>query len=114
MTIDWNVALGFVDRRQDLLLELIDIFFIEHAELIPRITQAIESTNAAELQLYAHRVKGCLRYFGESKAELAQQLELLGRSGSLNGAPQLLPQLRTAIDEMLPEMRASKQEHQQP
>lgn len=115
MTIDWDVALGFVDGRQSLLLELIDIFFTEHAEVMPHIAQAIENRDAGELHLFAHRFKGCLRYFGESQAcEVAWQLELLGRAGTLDDAPRLLIELQTAVDELLPAMRAYQQEFQQP
>ena len=115
MTIDWDVVLGIVDGQQDLLLDLIDIFFTERDEVISRIADAIENGDAGELQLFAHRLKGCLGYFGESKAcEVAWQLESLGRTGTLDDAPQLLTQLRTAIDELLPSLRAYMQDHQQP
>ncbi|MDP6467551.1 MAG: Hpt domain-containing protein [Pirellulaceae bacterium] len=115
MTIDWDVALGIVDGRQDLLLELIDIFFAESAEIMPRIAAAIDNGDAGELQLFAHRLKGCLGYFGQSKAgEIAWQLESLGRVHTLDDAPQLLAQLQIAVDELLPPLRAYRQEHQQP
>jgi len=115
MAIDWEAALGFVDGREELLLELIDIFFTEYAEIAPRIARAIESRDAAELHLYAHRLKGCLRYFGASPAgDTAWQLEMLGRSGTLDGAPELLVALRAAIDdEMLPSMRAYQEARRQ-
>jgi HPt (histidine-containing phosphotransfer) domain-containing protein len=114
MTIDWDKALAAVDGHQDLLLELIDIFYTERAEVIPRIAAAIEDENPRELRLFSHRLKGCLGYFGESKAgELAWQLETLGRTDTLDGAPELLTQLRTAIDELLPSLRTYQQEHQQ-
>ena len=115
MTIDWDVVLGIVDGRQDLLLELIDIFFTECDEILPRIADAIENDNAGEVQLIAHRLKSCLGYFGPSEAgDVTWQLESLGRARTLDDAPALLTQLRTAIDELLPALRAYKQEHQKP
>ena len=106
MTIDWEVALGYVDHHKDLLLELIDMFFVEHAELLPRIADAIEKGNSNELQLLAHRYKGCLRYFGDTEAsEAARHLESLGRAAVLDDAPELLTQLRTAAEAILPELR---------
>ncbi len=114
MTIDWDEALRAVDGQHDLLLELIDIFFTERDEVIPRIADAIANDDARELQLYAHRFKGCLSYFGQSKArDVAWQLESLGRCDTLDGASELLTQLRTAIDELLPALRAYRQEPQQ-
>ena len=114
MTIDWDKALATVDGQQDLLLELIDIFFTERDQILPRIAAAIDDGDAVELQLFAHRLKGCLAYFGPSKAgEVAWQLESLGRSDTLDGAPELLAQLRTDIDELVPSLRAYRQEHQQ-
>ena len=114
MTIDWDKVLAAVDGQQDLLLDLIDIFFTERAQVLPRIAAAIEDRDAGELQLFAHRLKGCLAYFGQSKAgEVAWQLESLGRNRTLDGAPELLAQLRTAVDELLPSLRAYRHEHQQ-
>ena len=114
MTIDWEKALSTVDGQQDLLLDLIDIFFTECAEILPRIANAIENGDAGELQLFAHRFKGCLAYFGESTAgELAWQLESLGHAGTIEGASELLTELRIAIDDFLPSVRAYRQEHRQ-
>lgn len=114
MTIDWDAALGLVDGRRDLLLELIDLFFAEHAELMPRITKAIENDDAGSLQVFAHRLKGCLRYFGESKAaDAAWQLELLGRAKTLDAAAGQLAELRAAVDALVPEIRAYRQASEQ-
>ncbi len=114
MTIDWDEALASVDGQHDLLLELIDIFFTECDEVLPRIENAIAKGDVGELQLFAHRLKGCLGYFGQTKAgDVAWQLESLGREHTLDGAPELLTQLRTAVDELLPLLRAYRGEHQQ-
>jgi len=112
MTIDWTIVLDFVDQQPTLLRELIDIFFIEHAHVMPRIAEAVERRDADALRLYAHRMKGCLRYFGINDAiDVAAQLEHAGRSGIFDDAAQLMTKLQKMTDAMLLEMRAYQNDH---
>lgn len=104
--IDWNVALDAVGGRRDLLTELIDIFFTEYPPTLDEIRQAIERQDAKGLQLSAHKLKGCLRYFGQTLAcERAKELEDMGRSGQLEGALPRLEDLDLAVTRLLPSLR---------
>jgi CheY-like chemotaxis protein len=104
--VDWPAALAGVGGRRALLLELIGLFFQEYPELLARIARAIAADDAANLQLYAHRLKGSLRYFGDSPAaNLAAQLEQLGREGHVARATSPSQQLRAALDQIVPQLR---------
>ncbi len=104
--IDWTTALELVEGRRQLLVELSEIFLDEHQRLLEQIEQSIESGDAENLQVHAHGLKGCLRYFGETQAVAhAAQLEDLGRESSVAGASELFGDLVAAIQELLPEIK---------
>jgi PAS domain S-box-containing protein len=105
-TVNWQTALGTVDGRSDLLNELIEVFLVEASDLIPGIRSAIERQDTAQLRLLAHRLKGCLRYFGADQlSELAFQLETLGRQGTTLGARERFQQLESDLHRLLAELR---------
>ena len=101
--VDWNAALAGVDGRRELLTELIQIFFSEYPQVLGQVEQAVQVQHAESLRLSAHRLKGCLRYFGENRAgELAMELEEHGRTGDWTGVSDCCADLRAAIRQMLP------------
>lgn len=105
--IDWNHARDAVGGNIDLLLELIDIFFAEYPKLIAGIGSSIESQSVDELRLFAHTLKGSLRYFGELHAgQLAYELEVMGHGGQFERAKEVFGQLQTEMDTVLPELKA--------
>jgi HPt (histidine-containing phosphotransfer) domain-containing protein len=104
--IDWDTVLKAVDSRRELLSELIDLFFVEYPALLKQIRTAVAESDAAALRLAAHRLKGCLRYFGENQAaEFALQLELRGRDDCWEGVPEMLAGLQTELERLLPAIR---------
>lgn len=104
--VDWDAALDAVDGRRDLLRELIEIFFLEYPTLLEQIRTAIGDADAAGLRLSAHRLKGCLRYFGQNRAaEFALQLELRGRDGRWDDVAAMSAGLQAALEQMLPSLR---------
>ena len=103
--IDWKVALDAVGGRRDLLAELVTIFEAEYPATLATIGSAIERGDAKTLQVSAHQLKGCLRYFGRTQAaDLAGSLEDLGRSGTVDGAAGKLEPLDAAIQRLLPHL----------
>jgi CheY-like chemotaxis protein/HPt (histidine-containing phosphotransfer) domain-containing protein len=104
--VDWHAALEGVQGDTKLLKELIEIFFDELPELLQKIKGSLGERDAAELRLAAHRLKGCLRYFGETSAtKRALELELRGRDSRWDGADALFAELQADVDRMLPELR---------
>jgi len=105
--VDWQAARATVDGSEQLLDELVEIFFREHAEVMPALRAAVDDKDASKVQLLAHRLKGCLRYFGAKDAvESAFTLESMGRTGTTEGAPEVLAQLESELGRVLPELRA--------
>lgn len=105
--VDWTVALEAVGGRQDLLHELVEIFFAEYPVTLEAIRTSIAKQDAQGVRLYAHKLKGCLRYFGTSEAsELAAELEEIGRRSDLESAPHKLERLVAATNQLLPALKA--------
>jgi HPt (histidine-containing phosphotransfer) domain-containing protein len=104
--IDWQVALAAVGGRRDLLAELVDIFGTEYPTTLTAIRAAMDQQDAKALQMSAHQLKGCLRYFGTTTAsELARALEEIGRSGQIDGAAQKFEPLVAAVQRLLPQLQ---------
>lgn len=105
-SVEWGVAMEAVGGRRDLLSEILEVFFSEYPTTLQAIQAAIERNDAKSLQLYAHQLKGSLRYFGETTAcKLARNLEDFGRAGQVQDAASKLPQLSAAIQQLLPQLR---------
>ncbi|MGE3777579.1 MAG: Hpt domain-containing protein [Pirellulaceae bacterium] len=105
-TVNWCEVLEAVGGEQQLLLELVDIFFQEYPPTLDAIRVAVERGDAKMLQLFAHKLKGCLRYFGPSSAVThARELEAIGKAGRLDGAPGELRSLEAALEQLLPALR---------
>ena len=75
------------------LVELIDSFLEEAPALLTSLRQALEGGDAAELRLAAHTIKSSSYDFGATTlAELCQELENMGKAGTLDGAAELVTQ----------------------
>jgi two-component system, sensor histidine kinase and response regulator len=95
--ITWNrsAALQMLGGDEDLLNEMVEIFLSDSPKLLDRIGQALSLGDSAKLELAAHSLKGELQYLGVQEAiDQAQQLEIAGRDGELDGAENLLEALR--------------------
>lgn len=104
--VDWDQALERVEGRASLLDELTEIFLAEHPKIMAKIDQAIGSQDAKNLQVHAHGMKGCLRYFGPTEAaELAAQLEAMGKSGQTEDAVPVHAALTDQLNQLVPELQ---------
>ena len=110
--IDWQVGLAATGGRHQLLCELIDIFFSEYPQQLSGIRDAIEDRSGKELRRFAHTLKGCLRYFGDSKAaRLAKELEAMGLDENFDNATGLLEELRAEVGRLVPELQDFRDKH---
>lgn len=104
--IDWKIALDAVGGRRDLLAELLEIFNEEYSATLVQIRGAIQDQDAKRLQMSAHQLKGCLRYFGPTTAaSLSGELEDMGRSNQMEGASSLVQPLTEALERLAPQIR---------
>jgi HPt (histidine-containing phosphotransfer) domain-containing protein len=86
---DREAALQSVDGDTELLVEMAQLFLQDSSRLLDEIGQAIQAGNASGLHRSAHTLKGSVANFVATEAcETALQLEMMGRSGNLAGAPE--------------------------
>jgi HPt (histidine-containing phosphotransfer) domain-containing protein len=85
---DCEAALQSVDGDRELLVEMAELFLQDSGKLLAEIGQAIQAGDATALHHSAHTLKGSVANFAAADArETALQLEIMGRSGNLTGAP---------------------------
>ena len=84
---DLQAALDGVDGDRDLLLEMAVLFLAQCPQLLTEIKACVERADAKGLERSAHKLKGSIGNFGAERVRLAaQQLEEMGRTGSLTEA----------------------------
>jgi len=76
------------------LVELIDSFLEDAPQLLTELNQSLEGEDMAGVQRVAHSLKSNGADFGATRfSDLCKQLEMVGKSGRLNGAVELADQL---------------------
>ena len=99
---DPAAALAYVGGDHELLGELLQIFVEDGPAHLKEVQQAIAHGESADLMRAAHGLKGALQALGATRAaELAQQLESLGRAGHLIGADETASALADEIGLLL-------------
>jgi two-component system sensor histidine kinase/response regulator len=103
--VDWTQALESVNGDKDLLGIVVDAFLEEVPRIRQQIRESLESKSAPDLQRAAHTLKGSLRVFGApTAAELANQLEMQGKSCKFDGAPELWSAIERNLDPVVREL----------
>jgi HPt (histidine-containing phosphotransfer) domain-containing protein len=88
-----SAAAGFME-------ELVNVFLVEGATEVGQIRGAIEARDANAMLNGAHRLKGSAMNLGcGALADAAEAIEVLGRSGTVEGADALVDRLATAFDQ---------------
>jgi CheY-like chemotaxis protein/HPt (histidine-containing phosphotransfer) domain-containing protein len=105
-------SLELVEGDQELLVELIELFLNESPRLMATIHQTNATGASAELMRAAHTLKGMSGNFGARKVvELAFELELIARSGSVAGALPLCRALDQELSRLHGALAAYKQQY---
>jgi HPt (histidine-containing phosphotransfer) domain-containing protein len=85
--LDWQRALENTDGDEELLIELVGVFFDECPGMMGQIRAAIDERDAPALNRAAHSLKGSVRIFAATAAtDAALELEKMGAAGDLSGA----------------------------
>ena len=90
---------------EDFIGELIETYLNDAPTLIAEIRRNLKEGNADTLRRVAHSLKSNSGNFGATQVvELAKALEMAAKSGTLEGAPEMLTRLeaeyRQAADEL--------------
>jgi CheY-like chemotaxis protein len=97
----------------DIIPRLIEIFLETAPHDIEKAGAALRSSQGADLEDAAHRLKGsCSNLGAERLRDLCQQLERLGRDGSLQGARELIAAVEKEFDRVRMELVAALDRHQ--
>jgi HPt (histidine-containing phosphotransfer) domain-containing protein len=86
-----------VDGDMELLRQLLAVFEQEFSAMLAGVERAIAEGDAPGLEKAGHKIKGSLLQFSaHHAAAAAQQLEILGRQGTVDGAAGALETLKRA------------------
>ena len=92
--IDMEEIMEILDGDKELLIECFDEFLSSMSQTLAEIQSAIEQENASNLDESAHRLKGSLKYIAAgTAADVAYQLETLGKQKNLSQANSIFPSL---------------------
>lgn len=84
------------DDGGEFLRELIDVFLKDTPQRLAELDQALASQDAAIFTRAAHTIKGSSSNFGATRlSKLAQEIELLGKAGSLAGSAESCARLKS-------------------
>jgi len=101
--IDRTAVLDRVGGDVALLREITTIFIAEYPALIGEIQEAVASRNSKKLERAAHSLKGSVANFGAQAAiEASYRLEVMGRRGRLDEAPEALADLVMQFQQLQP------------
>jgi two-component system sensor histidine kinase/response regulator len=96
--LDLQEALDRVDGDRELLSEIANLFLADADEMMDVVRKAVEAKDGPALHRAAHRLKGSVVTFAAAPAaDAALVLELLGRDGQVDGAPEALKRLEVEI-----------------
>jgi len=87
--VDWNSIIEICDD-EGVIKEVVDMFLKDSPRCINSIAEAINSSNAKHIRMYAHSLKGASLQIGaRNLGEVAYKLECAGRDKELQDAPAL-------------------------
>ena len=111
--MDLETLLRQVGGDSSFLIELARRFDTQSSADLQRIEQAIAGQDANALRTAAHRLKGTTGSIIAAKAHaISQQLEQLAIAGTLDGAEELLGQVRAEVDRCARHMVEYKAQNQ--
>ena len=91
----------------DIIAEVGGLFIKHSPEKVNAIMQSVERGDAKGLQISAHSLKSSSAYVGAMRlSALAKELELMGRSNSLEGARELAQRLKTEFTQVMTVLEA--------
>lgn len=101
LPIDMKEALEIMGDDMELLQECFDDFVRDSSELLANIKEAIDASDASELNKTAHRFKGTLKYLAaKDAADTAYELEKMGKEANLNHATETFQVLNKECEKL--------------
>jgi HPt (histidine-containing phosphotransfer) domain-containing protein len=95
------------------LIELIDIYLTDSQDLLGQMRLGVEKKDNELLRRSAHSLKSNSLSFGAIHlADVSREIEMLAKSGSLEGVIAKLSSVEAAYEEFVPELERMKNECQ--
>lgn len=86
---------------EDFIGELIAVYFDETPQLLSRLQKAFDEQDLETFTRAAHSIKSTSNSFGALQlGTMAKELEMMGRSGNLEGAPARVEALISMYEEV--------------
>jgi PAS domain S-box-containing protein len=99
--VDWSEALKAVRGDENLLRTVVQAVLDEAPRMIGAVGEAVGNSDAPGLRLAAHRLKGSVRYFGNTPAyRHAAAMEQMGQNSTLENAEETLALLVGGMDQL--------------
>ena len=93
-----EVLIERLDGDEEIAREVAEAFVESGRELLAQLEAAVPRSDAAQVRLHAHSLKGAAANIGaRTLADLALHIEEAGREERLDEAARLLPELRAAL-----------------
>jgi HPt (histidine-containing phosphotransfer) domain-containing protein len=103
--INWSAAFDTVQGDQELLRLVAEAFLEECPQLVGQLRGAIAARDCPVVRRAAHTVKGSLRTFAaDEPIQLAARIEEMGRTESLDAAPETFDTLAKKLDSIMTEL----------
>ena len=101
LIMDWNAAVDRVGGREDLLKQMVGLFFKEVDKLVTSLRDAIAQREMTKVQRLAHSIKGSASCFAAPPAvAAAARLEFMGQAGDLTDADEAFAYLEREVDRL--------------
>jgi HPt (histidine-containing phosphotransfer) domain-containing protein len=108
--IDMQEIMEILDGDKELLIECFDELLNSMPQMLVEIQSAIEKGNASSLDEAAHKLKGSLKYIAAgTAADVAYQLEIIGKEENLSLADNIFPALREECEKVKDFMKHYKE-----
>ena len=105
--LDRAIALDRVGGDEELLREIAALFLEECPVMLSAAREAVEQSDARKLERAAHAFRGSAANLGAERARAAaHELEMMGRSGSMEHAQQTFLALEREVEALKPELLA--------
>ena len=109
--LDRDALYDQVGDDPELLLKIVGLFLDDSRTVLAGLLEGLSQNDNDAIQRGAHRLKGALLTLGANPAaEVARELEHLGRSGTLDGADTVLHNLQRELAALQPELEALTRE----
>ena len=99
--VDLGKVQQMIGTDQELFRSLVDIFTEEAGAQLSAIEKSITNTDSTCLDNSSHSFKSSLATLGAiTVSNLAEQLELIGKAGSVNGSLKIFTQLKLEYEKV--------------